>query len=72
LNKGQLDQATFYSKRLLDNFDANSQTLFLAVCIARKTGDKNTEASYAQQLRRRFSASPEVTRLQNNDCNLSH
>jgi type IV pilus assembly protein PilF len=72
LNKGQLDQATFYSKRLLDNFDPNSQTLFLAVCIARKTGDKNTEASYAQQLRRRFSASPEVTRLQNNDCNLSH
>jgi type IV pilus assembly protein PilF len=72
LKKGELEQAKFYSKRLLDNFDANSQTLMLAVCVSRKAGDRNAEASYAQQLRRKFSASPEATRLQNNDCELSH
>jgi type IV pilus assembly protein PilF len=71
LNKNQFDQARFYTKRLLDNFDANSQTLYLAVCVETKAGNSNAAASFAQQLRRRFSASPEATRLQNNDCNLT-
>jgi type IV pilus assembly protein PilF len=71
LNKNQFDQARFYAKRLLDNFDANSQTLYLAVCVERKAGNESAAASLAQQLRRRFSASPEATRLQNNDCNLT-
>jgi type IV pilus assembly protein PilF len=71
LNKNQFDQARFYAKRLLDNFDANSQTLYLAVCVETKAGNSSAAASLAQQLRRRFSASPEATRLQNNDCNLT-
>lgn len=71
LNKNQFDQARFYAKRLLDNFDANSQTLYLAVCVETKAGNESEAASLAQQLRRRFSASPEATRLQNNDCNLT-
>jgi type IV pilus assembly protein PilF len=71
LNKNQFDQARFYSKRLLDNFEANSQTLYLAVCVETKAGNRNGAASLAQQLRRKFSASPEATRLQNNDCNLT-
>jgi type IV pilus assembly protein PilF len=71
LNKNQFDQARFYSKRLLDNFEANSQTLYLAVCVETKAGNSNGAASLAQQLRRKFSASPEATRLQNNDCNLT-
>jgi type IV pilus assembly protein PilF len=71
LNKNQFDQARFYTKRLLDNFDANSQTLYLAVCVETKAGNGSAAASFAQQLRRRFSASPEATRLQNNDCNLT-
>jgi type IV pilus assembly protein PilF len=71
LNKNQFDQARFYAKRLLDNFEANSQTLFLAVCVETKAGNTNSAASLAQQLRRKFSASPEATRLQNNDCNLT-
>jgi type IV pilus assembly protein PilF len=71
LNKNQFDQARFYAKRLLDNFDANSQTLYLAVCVETKAGNSSAAASLAQQLRRKFSASPEATRLQNNDCNLT-
>jgi type IV pilus assembly protein PilF len=71
LNKNQFDQARFYAKRLLDNFDANSQTLYLAICVETKAGNSNAAASFAQQLRRKFSASPEATRLQNNDCNLT-
>jgi type IV pilus assembly protein PilF len=71
LNRDQFDQARFYAKRLLDNFDANSQTLYLAVCVETKAGNATGAASLAQQLRRKFSASPEATMLQNNDCNLT-
>jgi type IV pilus assembly protein PilF len=71
LSKGQHEQARFYAKRLLTNFAPNSQALFLAMCIEKKAGDRNAEANFAAQLRRNFSASPEATRLQNNDCVLT-
>lgn len=71
LSKDQLEQARFYAKRLLTNFAPNSQALFLALCIEKKAGDRNAEANFAAQLRRNFSASPEATRLQNNDCALT-
>ncbi len=72
LEKKDFEAARFYSKRLLDNFEANSQTLFLAYCVERKAGNPTLSASYAQQLRRRFSASVEATRLQNEDCNFTN
>lgn len=66
----EFDQARFYSKRLLDSFDQNPQTLLLAVCVERSAGDRDAEANFGSQLRRKFPGSSEATRLQSNDCKL--
>lgn len=64
LKKADLEKARFYTDRINKNFDPTSESLWLALRIERKSGDRASEASYAAQLRRRFPNSPEYLRLQ--------
>ncbi len=62
--RGELDQA----KRLVTQFnravEPTPESLWLAVRIERKLGDRSSETVFAEQLRRRFPASPEFQSLQ--------
>jgi type IV pilus assembly protein PilF len=53
----------FNAKKLLGEVhrqsEPNAETLWLGVRIERKLGDRQTEAGYASQLRRKFSGTPE-------------
>lgn len=55
------------SKMLVDRFnriaEPTSESLWLALRIARTLGDRNAEASYTGQLRRLFAGSPEYQKL---------
>ena len=55
------------SKNLVDRFnriaEPTSESLWLALRIARGVGDRNGEASYTGQLRRLFAGSPEYQKL---------
>ena len=64
LKRGEIDKARFYTDRMNRNFDPSAESLWLALRIERKSGDRASEASYAAQLRRRFPNSPEYLRLQ--------
>ncbi len=64
LKRGEMDKARFYTDRINKNFDPSAESLWLALRIERKSGDRASEASYAAQLRRRFPNSPEYLRLQ--------
>lgn len=64
LNKPDLEKARFYIDRINKNSDPSAESLWLALRIERKGGDRASEASYAAQLRRRFPNSPEYLRLQ--------
>ncbi|HKO88352.1 MAG TPA: type IV pilus biogenesis/stability protein PilW [Burkholderiales bacterium] len=44
--------------------EPNAEALWLALRVARKQGDRGSEASFASQLRRRFPQSPEANALQ--------
>ena len=62
---GQLQQA----KELVSRYnrmlpDPTAESLWLAIRIERKLGDRQAEASLATQLRRRFSNSTEYQSLQ--------
>lgn len=64
LKRGEIDKARFYTDRINRNFDPSAESLWLALRIERRSGDRASEASYAAQLRRRFPNSPEYLRLQ--------
>jgi type IV pilus assembly protein PilF len=64
LKKAEYEKARFYTDRINKNLDPNAESLWLALRIERKVGDRASEASYAAQLRRRFPNSPEYLRLQ--------
>ncbi len=64
LKKADLEKARFYTDRVNKNLDPTAESLWLALRIERKTGDRASEASYAAQLRRRFPNSQEYLRLQ--------
>ena len=64
LKKPDLDRARFYADRVNKNSDPSAESLWLALRIERKSGDRASEASYAAQLRRRFPNSAEYLRLQ--------
>ena len=60
IRNGQYERARFYVKRVNDQPEQlNSQSLWLALRIERKLGDKVSEAGFAGQLRRRFAGTPE-------------
>lgn len=64
LKKPDLERARFYADRINKNFDPSAESLWLALRIERKGGDRASEASYAAQLRRRFPGSSQYLRLQ--------
>ncbi len=63
LQQNELESAHFYAQRLLNSFDPNAQTLWLALRVQHARGDRDGEESLATQLRRRFPESLEARKL---------
>jgi type IV pilus assembly protein PilF len=64
LKRGDLERARFHSRRLLADFPASAETLWLAIRVERKAGDVDGAARLSSQLRRQFPASNEASLLQ--------
>ena len=62
--RNEMDKARFYVDRINKNYDPSAETLWLALRIERKAGDRVSESSFAAQLRRRYPNSPEFQLLQ--------
>lgn len=62
--RGELDAARTLVTRFNRTAEPTAESLWLALRIERKLGDKSAESGYAEQLRRRFSGSPEYQNLQ--------
>ena len=61
--RGDYGEAKSYLGRLTQVAVANAETLWLGVRVERRLGDRNSEASYALQLRNRFPDSREARAL---------
>lgn len=59
LKKGDLYNARKYLGEVHRLMEPNAESLWLGVRIERKLGDRQAEASYASQLRRKFAGTPE-------------
>ena len=62
--QGKLDEARRLVSRYNKVSDPSAESLWLALRIERKTGQRVAEQSYGTQLRRRFPGSPEYQSLQ--------
>lgn len=62
--QGNMDDARRLVSRHLKLASPSAESLWLAVRIERKSGERVAEQSYANQLRRRFPGSPEYQALQ--------
>jgi len=62
--QGKIDEARKLVSRYNKLADPSAESLWLALRIERKSGERVAEQSYATQLRRRFPASPEYQALQ--------
>ena len=62
--RGELNAARTLVSRFNRTVEPTAESLWLALRIERKLGDKAAESGYAEQLRRRFSGSPEFQNLQ--------
>ena len=56
---GAYDLAKRYLAALHQGGDPTAESLWLAIRVERKLGDRGAEAAFVQQLRRRFAGSPE-------------
>ena len=65
--QGNLEEARRLVVRFNKLITPNAESLWLALRIERKLGERVAEQSYANQLRRRFPASPEYQALQKGD-----
>lgn len=63
LKRGVLDRAKFYADRLIKTHTPSAETLWLALRVARKSGDRDSASSYGSQLRRQFPNSREAEAL---------
>ncbi len=61
--RGDYGEAKNYLGRLTQVAASNAETLWLGVRVERRLGDRNSEASYALQLRNRFPESREARAL---------
>ena len=61
--RGDFGEARGYLNRLTQVATANAEALWLGVRVERRLGDRNSEASYALQLRTRFPDSREARAL---------
>ena len=64
LRMGDFERATFYSERLNKMIDPSAESLWLAIRIAHKKGDKQEKDRWATQLRRKFLSSREWSAYQ--------
>ena len=62
--QGNLDEARRLVGRFNRNTDPTAESLWLALRVERKLGERAAESSFANQLRRRFAASREYQQLQ--------
>jgi type IV pilus assembly protein PilF len=62
--RNDLEKARFYVDRINRNFEPSAESLWLALRIERKAGDRTAESSFAAQLRRRYPNSTEFMSLQ--------
>jgi type IV pilus assembly protein PilF len=62
--QGRMDDARKLVSRYNKLVSPNAESLWLALRIERKSGQRVAETGYANQLRRRFSGSPEYQSLQ--------
>ena len=62
--QGSLEEARKLVLRFNKSVDPTAESLWLALRVERKLGERTTEAGYATQLRRRFSGSREYQLLQ--------
>jgi type IV pilus assembly protein PilF len=62
--QGRMDEARKLVSRYNKLVNPNAESLWLALRIERKSGQRVAETGYANQLRRRFSGSPEYQSLQ--------
>jgi len=63
--QGRYSEARTLLTRYFDDNQSSPAALWLGVRLARKMGDRNAEASYGLQLRKRFADSPETRLLLN-------
>jgi len=63
LKRGDLERARLYADRLLSSYQPTAQTLWLAVRVEHKAGNRDTEASLASRLKRLFPTSLEAAQL---------
>lgn len=61
--KGRYNEARLSIGNLHKVTEPNSQSLWLALLVERKIGDREGEARYTSQLRRKFQGSPEYQKL---------
>ena len=59
-----MDEARKFVSRYNKLVNPSAESLWLALRIERKAGERSTESSYASQLRRNFPGSPEYQALQ--------
>jgi type IV pilus assembly protein PilF len=64
LRRNDLERARFHSQRLLSSYPPSAETLWLAIRVDRRVGDRDSVASLSSQLRRQFPSSREATLLQ--------
>lgn len=62
--QGKIDEARRYVSRFNKLVNPTAESLWLALRIERRQGARTAEASYANQLRRRYPDSPEYKALQ--------
>ena len=63
LKRGNLDQAKFYSQRLLSSWPPSAETLWLALRVDRRAGDRVGYESLSSQLVKQFPESAEAGKL---------
>jgi type IV pilus assembly protein PilF len=59
--RGDMPRAQFYIRRLNNSELANAESLWLGIKVERKLGDKLAMAQLADQLKKRFPRSREMT-----------
>lgn len=64
LKRGNLEQARFHAQRLLSAYPPSAETLWLALRVDRRLGERAGVESLSTQLRRQFPASREAELLQ--------
>ena len=62
--RGDYERANFYMTRLEKNVVMSADSLWTAIKIGRKRGDRSAESNFVAQLRRRYPDSPEYSAYQ--------